>query len=83
VLILSRRPGQSLIIGEGIEIQVMDAGPNRVRLGIVAPSSVSVFRKETKATREQNRAAAASADGKMMAQLLRLTRAARSDSAED
>jgi carbon storage regulator len=78
VLILWRRAGQSLIVGDGIEIQVLDAGSNRVKLGIVAPSSVSVFRKETQTTREQNRAAAASADGKMMSQLLRLTRAGQS-----
>lgn len=77
MLILWRRSGQSLIVGDGIEIQVLDAGSNRVKLGIVAPSSVAVFRKETQATREQNRAAAASADGKMMAQLLRLTRASQ------
>lgn len=74
MLILWRRAGQSVIVGDGIEIQILDAGPNRVKLGIAAPASVPVFRKEAQAIRQHNLEAAASVDRNTMEQLVRMTR---------
>jgi len=58
MLVVRRREGESLVIGEDIEVVILEAGPNRVKLGIMAPREVLVFRKELELTREQNRAAA-------------------------
>jgi len=48
MLVLSRRTGESIVIDveEGIEITVLETGSNSVRLGIRAPRSVDVWRKE-------------------------------------
>jgi carbon storage regulator len=46
MLILSRRPGESLIIGDNITINVLGIQGNQVRLGIEAPREVTVHREE-------------------------------------
>jgi len=46
VLILSRRNGESLIIGEDIKITVLSQRSNQVRIGIEAPRSLPVHREE-------------------------------------
>jgi carbon storage regulator len=71
VLILWRSSGQTLIVGEGVEIQVLDTRHNRVKLGITAPDSVSIVRGEARITREENRAAALSAGHDVIETLLR------------
>ena len=58
MLVVRRREGESVLIGGDIEVVVLEAGVNRVKLGIVAPREVLVFRKELELTREQNRVAA-------------------------
>ena len=55
MLILSRKPGQSIIIGGIIEITVAEVRGDQVRLGITAPRSVPVFRTEVLIS--QNRSA--------------------------
>ena len=46
MLVLTRKPGQSIMIGDGIEVQVLSVAGEKVRLGITAPSDVSIFRNE-------------------------------------
>ncbi len=46
MLVLSRKKGQSLMIGHEIEISIIDIQGDQVRVGINAPKSVSVHRKE-------------------------------------
>jgi carbon storage regulator len=46
MLILSRRKGESIIIGDNIEISVVDVQGDIIKLGINAPRSLSVHRKE-------------------------------------
>ena len=58
MLIISRRAGESILIGEDIEIEVLETGSGRVKLGITAPRAVPVLRNEVRLTRDQNRAAA-------------------------
>jgi carbon storage regulator len=60
MLILRRRPGESVLIGEEIEIQVLEVGANRITLGIVAPRHIGILRKEVQLTRAANKAAAGS-----------------------
>jgi len=58
MLIIRRRAGESILIGEGVEVQVTDISGGRVKLGIIAPAEVTILRKEVKLTRDQNVAAA-------------------------
>jgi carbon storage regulator CsrA len=46
MLVLSRKPGEKLVIGEGITLTVLSVIGNRVRLGIDAPEDVRVLRSE-------------------------------------
>ena len=58
MLVIRRRPGEALLIGGEVEIEILEATASQVKLGIRAPRSVTVLRKEIHVTREQNRAAA-------------------------
>jgi carbon storage regulator len=46
MLVLTRKPGQSIMIGDGIEVQVLSVAGEKVRLGITAPREVGIFRNE-------------------------------------
>ena len=46
MLVLTRKPNESLLIGDSIEIFVVKIKGNQVRLGINAPKYINVMRKE-------------------------------------
>ena len=46
MLVLSRQKDESIIIGDDIEVTIVDVRGDKVRLGINAPRSISVHRKE-------------------------------------
>jgi carbon storage regulator len=59
VLILSRRLGQSIMIGADIEVKVLGWKDGQLSLGITAPKSIAVYRREVyDAISEENQAAA-------------------------
>ena len=59
MLVLSRQRDQTVMIGDDIEVTVVDIRGDKVRLGITAPREISVHRKEVyDAIRRENRAAA-------------------------
>jgi carbon storage regulator len=57
VLVIGRRPGQVLVIGDDIEIEILDTSGSQVKLGIRAPKSIPVVRQEILLVGRQNRAA--------------------------
>jgi carbon storage regulator len=60
MLILTRRPGERVVIGEEILVTVMGVSGHTVRLGIAAPQGIPIYREEIwLAVMEENRAAAA------------------------
>jgi carbon storage regulator len=62
MLILTRRPGERVVIGDDILVTVMGVSGHTVRLGIAAPAGVPIYREEIwLAVEEENRAAAAAA----------------------
>jgi carbon storage regulator len=62
MLILARRQGERVVIGENILVTVMEISGSTVRLGIEAPAGISIYREEIwLAVEEENRAAAAAA----------------------
>ena len=58
MLVISRRPGEILMIGEGVEVEILESSHSQVKLGIRAPKQVTILRKEIRVTEEQNRLAA-------------------------
>lgn len=58
MLILRRKAGESVLIGNDIEVEVVELGSGRVKLGIKAPSEVFIVRKEIRLAEQQNLAAA-------------------------
>jgi len=59
MLILTRKPGEKIIIGHDIEIEILAVGADQVRIGINAPRQISVYRYELyEAAQAANRAAA-------------------------
>ncbi len=66
MLIVTRRAGEKIMLGDDIVVEVMEIAGNTVRVGIKAPRSVPVYREEIwDAVRDENRAAAQNAPAKL------------------
>ncbi len=46
MLVLSRKPGERILIGENVTVTIVRIGPNNVRLGIEAPRELNIVREE-------------------------------------
>jgi carbon storage regulator len=46
MLVLTRRPGETVIIGDNVTVMVLGIRGTQVRLGISAPNEISVHREE-------------------------------------
>ena len=46
MLVLSRKPGEQIVIGNDIRITLVEVRGNRIKIGIEAPDDVAVFRSE-------------------------------------
>jgi carbon storage regulator len=55
---MRRRAGDSILIGDAIEVHVIETAGGRVKLGIDAPPEIPVVRGEVKATCDANKRAA-------------------------
>jgi carbon storage regulator len=62
MLVLRRRTGECLLIGDDIEIEILELSSHAAKIGIRAPRETSILRKELKLTRDQNQAAADAPD---------------------
>ena len=59
MLIITRKPGEKIMLGDEIVVHVMEVVGSSVRIGIEAPRSLPVYREEIwDAVRAENRAAA-------------------------
>ena len=58
MLILSRKEGEEIVIGNDVRVVVTQISGDRVRLGIIAPRDMPVFRQEvldrTEASQQEN-----------------------------
>ena len=62
MLILTRKAGESVFIGDHIKIKVIDVSPGIVRLGFEAPPDVAIYREEIHGEIARTRAAPGSQD---------------------
>jgi carbon storage regulator len=62
MLVISRKPGETLVISENIRITVLSSGNDKVTIGIDAPRDVKIVRQELVETIEANRASAEKID---------------------
>ena len=64
MLVLTRKKGQSIMLGDEIEISVVEVNGDAVRIGIKAPRELTIYRREIyEAIQEENiRAARAAAE---------------------
>lgn len=46
MLVVSRKSGESLLIGENIEIHILEIGDGTIKIGIDAPKNIKILRKE-------------------------------------
>jgi carbon storage regulator len=84
MLILTRRPGERVVIGDEILVTVMGVSGHTVRLGIAAPEGVPIYREEIwLAVKEENRAAAAAAADDLVLPPQRDTHQAPAESAPE
>jgi carbon storage regulator len=67
---MSRRQGETILIGEDIEIVIAHIGRSRVRVGICAPRRLSVVAQEVKLVGDENRAAALAPSAEVLQTLL-------------
>ena len=59
MLIITRRAGERIMVGDDVVVEIMEIVGNSVRVGISAPRSVPVYREEIySAVRDENQAAA-------------------------
>jgi len=63
MLVLTRKPGESIVIGDDVVIKVLSVEGESIRLGITAPRALPVYRQELlEAVRQENLRAALSAE---------------------
>ena len=46
MLVLSRKPGERILIGDQVAVTIVRIGPNTVRVGIEAPKDMNIVREE-------------------------------------
>lgn len=59
MLMMARREGETILIGDDIEVVIAHIGRSRVKVGIRAPREMTVIAREVKLVRDENVAAAA------------------------
>jgi carbon storage regulator len=72
MLMMARREGETILIGEDIEVVIAHIGRSRVKVGIRAPREMPVIAREVKLVREENVAAAARSDAALSNLIARL-----------
>ena len=72
MLMMARREGETILIGEDIEVVIAHIGRSRVKVGIRAPREMPVIAREVKLVREENMAAAARSDAALSNLIARL-----------
>lgn len=54
MLILSRKSGESFLIGDDIEVIILEGQNDKIKVGIAAPENIKIIRKELRETENAN-----------------------------
>ncbi len=54
MLVIRRRAGEGFLIGDSIEVDILEVDGNQVKIGIRAPRETAILRREIAATRDTN-----------------------------
>ena len=54
MLVIRRRAGEGFLIGDSIEVDILEIDGNQVKIGIRAPRETTILRREIAATRDTN-----------------------------
>lgn len=65
MLALSRKQGESIIVGDDIEITILEVKGEQVKVGISAPKSVPIYRKEIYISIQESNKEAADSTGSL------------------
>ncbi len=71
MLVLSRKKGESIVIGDDIELTVLSVEGDTIKLGIQAPKQIEIFRKEILASVQENNENAVIDPKEFLAQLIK------------
>ncbi len=74
MLVIRRRTGESFLIGDQIEVEILEIEGGQVKIGIRAPREVPILRKEIASTREANLASAQRGEGVALEETLKKLR---------
>ncbi len=74
MLILSRKINESIVVGEVIEVKILEVAGERVKIGISAPRDVSIVRRELLDQVQAENVAAASQEASQISDLARQLR---------
>jgi carbon storage regulator len=66
MLIITRRPGEKIMLGDDTVIEVIEVSGSSVRIGIDAPRSIPVYREEIWRSVKEENAAAAQSDASVL-----------------
>lgn len=70
MMVMRRREGEKILIGDNIVIHIAQVGRGRVKIGIDAPRDIAIVAEEVKRVRDENTAAAATPAQDVIARLL-------------
>ena len=63
MLVLTRKPGETLMLGEDIQVKIVSVDGDQVKIGIEAPRSLKIYRREVyEAIQQENVAALEACD---------------------
>lgn len=82
MLVLSRRVGESIVIGNEVTVTVLEVRGDQIRVGIDAPRSIQVHREEVFRQLEAENTSAAGAAARTQTLIARMPRAAAPRSSE-
>lgn len=72
MLILNRKIGESIILGDYIEVKILDIQDGKIKVGIEAPRDVTILRKEVyEEVIEENKKSLEIEDGKNILDILK------------
>ena len=83
MLVLTRKKGQSIMLGDGIEISVVEINGDAVRIGIKAPKDMTIYRREIYEAIQDENIRASKAALKMAGQLKKMLTTAGKQSIPD